>query len=194
MKIFANKNLWRKIVIAFIVITLFTFTCPKPVNAAFGGTLLNPICDFLTAVGDFFVHILHTIVMDQDMSLIHVNIGNSILEFLKSWGRPIALIGIAIAAGVAVAMSHGMLAPAIAGVINGALAGKTATLIGMGVAKGVAFLAVGGGLWAGFAVYNWDFWRSKDIYLPMYSLSPETIFKGQIDLFNVNFFDEDKRK
>jgi len=33
MKIFANKNLWKKIVIIFLIINIFNFITPEPVSA-----------------------------------------------------------------------------------------------------------------------------------------------------------------
>jgi len=33
MKIFANKNLWKKIVIIFLIINIFNFITPEPVAA-----------------------------------------------------------------------------------------------------------------------------------------------------------------
>ena len=50
MKIFANKSIWKKLIILFLVINLFTFIAPKPVAASFGGLLMDPICAFITSV------------------------------------------------------------------------------------------------------------------------------------------------
>ncbi len=50
MKIFANKKIWKKIVIIFLIITAFSFTIPKPVEASIGGDLMKPICAFVVGV------------------------------------------------------------------------------------------------------------------------------------------------
>ena len=50
MRIFANKKIWKKIVILFLLITVFSFTIPKPVEASIGGELMKPICAFIVGV------------------------------------------------------------------------------------------------------------------------------------------------
>ena len=50
MKIFANKSIWKKLIILFLVINLFTFIAPKPVAAGIGGELANPIITFVVSI------------------------------------------------------------------------------------------------------------------------------------------------
>ena len=51
MKIFANKSIWKKIVLVLLFITVCAFVAPQPTQAAsFGGALMEPICAFLTGI------------------------------------------------------------------------------------------------------------------------------------------------
>lgn len=48
MKIFQNKNLFKKLIIVLLFITIFSFCMPKVSRADdLGGKLLNPIMSFL---------------------------------------------------------------------------------------------------------------------------------------------------
>lgn len=60
MKIFTNKNLIQKLVIALVVVTLLNF-CIAPVTRAesFGGKLFSPMKSFLTTIGDIFITLIH---------------------------------------------------------------------------------------------------------------------------------------
>lgn len=60
MKIFTNKNLIQKLVIAIVAITLLNFCmAPRSQAAKIGGTLFKPMKEFLTTVGDVFMSLLY---------------------------------------------------------------------------------------------------------------------------------------
>lgn len=60
MKLFANKKLFKKIVILLVVITLVNALIPLHIVSAdadedFGGALFRPICQFLAGIGDLLL-------------------------------------------------------------------------------------------------------------------------------------------
>ena len=60
MKIFTNKNITQKLVIAIVIVTLFNFCfIPKTVHAAWYGSLFKPMKAFLTTVADIFMTLLN---------------------------------------------------------------------------------------------------------------------------------------
>ena len=59
MKIFTNQKIWKKLVIALLIVLLFQFVNSSPVraenekdNGGIGGKLLEPIVDLLVWSGD----------------------------------------------------------------------------------------------------------------------------------------------
>lgn len=57
MKIFANQKIWRKIVIALLIVMMFQFFTTSPVRAenddnGIGGKLMEPIIDLVVFLGD----------------------------------------------------------------------------------------------------------------------------------------------
>ena len=74
MKIFANRSIWKKIVIFFSLILSIAFVEPKPVQAGIGGTLMEPVCDLLVGIGDGFMNVTHHVLIGQETTLIRVNL------------------------------------------------------------------------------------------------------------------------
>ena len=59
MKIFTNKNLIQKLVIAIVCVTLFNFcVMPTKVHAGIGGELFDLLKDFTTFIGDIAVSLI----------------------------------------------------------------------------------------------------------------------------------------
>lgn len=52
MKIFTNKNFIQKLIIAIVSVILLNFCFAPPVQASFGGTLMDLMVSFSTAIGD----------------------------------------------------------------------------------------------------------------------------------------------
>lgn len=52
MKIFTNKNFIQKLIIAIVSVILLNFCFAPPVHASFGGTLMDLMVSFSTAIGD----------------------------------------------------------------------------------------------------------------------------------------------
>ena len=73
MKIFANKSIWKKIVIIFLLIISISFVAPKPSQASVGGELMKPVCDLLVGLGDGVVKIIHIGILGQDNTLLRIH-------------------------------------------------------------------------------------------------------------------------
>lgn len=55
MKIFTNQKVWKKIVVALLIVLAFQFIASSPVRAAddgIGGKLLEPVIDLLVSLCD----------------------------------------------------------------------------------------------------------------------------------------------
>ena len=81
MKIFANRNIWKKIVIIFSLIFSMSFAEPAPVKAAgIGGELMEPVCDLIVGLGDGVLGVIHKLILNQETTLISINISAFPLE------------------------------------------------------------------------------------------------------------------
>lgn len=180
MKFFTNKSIWSKIVIVLVMIILLQFCLSRPVHAeddGLGGKLLSPIVSLVLALGDGIVDLLHSSVMGQDESLIRVDMS-------EAWWQKALSVLVGIVAGVLIIAAIVATAGAAA-VVAGAV-GITATV---SVGVGTILAGVTGGVIAG--VWFDNSFYPDDLYLPLYTYSPEEIFKGNIALFDVDFFDPD---
>ena len=79
MKIFANKKIWKRLVIILLFITVFSFVTPKSVFAddddtTIGGTLMKPICNLLVGLCDGVVNLLHRFIVGEDDTLVRINL------------------------------------------------------------------------------------------------------------------------
>ena len=56
MKIFANQKVWKKIVVALLIVLAFQFITSSPVRAddddGIGGKILEPVIDLLVSLCD----------------------------------------------------------------------------------------------------------------------------------------------
>ena len=182
MKIFANKSIWKKIVLIFLLIISISFVAPLPAQASVGGELMKPVCDLLVGLGDGVIKIIHIGILGQDSTLLRIHeggMGSFVNIVLK-----VAAIAVAICTLVVVAAAI----PAVLG------AGIPTTLAAGGVlVKGIA--AVAGKFAAGAAIAGVMFFASgafsNQIVLPLYTISPEEIFRNKIPVFDVNFVNPD---
>lgn len=174
MKIFANANIWKKLVIVFFAVLCLAFVVPKCVQAeddSIGGTLMKPICSFVVWLGDGVTNVLHKVLIKQDETIITVFDG-SIFDKIKRVLAAVFLVAAVIATGGAVMYVIAISSVAMAAATFGSIILLTAQTAG----------------YVGLAVWNSDAF-DKDIDIPVYSITPEAIFQGKIPLFDVNFFD-----
>lgn len=131
MKIFANANIWKKLVIVFLAVLCLAFVAPKNVEAAsdndhIGGTLMKPICSFVVWLGDGITNVLHKVLIKQDTTIITVDTNGSWKSVLKWVAITLGVLAV-VATGGAAALG----VSAVAGVVGNAIAGSAvAGLIG----------------------------------------------------------------
>lgn len=179
MKFFTNKKIWEKVILALLFVILFQFAVMQPVQAdvvEFGGKLISPILSFFVSLGDGIMDILGRTLMGATSSLYEVEMGSSFWETLGT---------------VLVAVAAAALTIALVVVTAGAAAAALAA-IGITASVTVGIGTVVAGVVSGFMAATWfnDEVLPEDVYLPMYTYSAEEIFKGNILLFDVNFFDD----
>ena len=126
MKIFANKNIFKKLILAVLLLLSFSFVSPEPVQAGVGGELMEPICDFVIGIGDGIISALHKFILGQDTTIIPIHIdafvGEGIVKIIATVLGAI-LIAALIAVGIgAIGMALAALAEAVSAVGAGAAA------------------------------------------------------------------------
>lgn len=91
MKVFQNKTIFKKLIIIFLIITLFSFCTPKVVKAeGIGGQLLDPLLSMFVGLGDGAISLLQKLVLQQDGSMIEVDTSASTLA--KVLGVVVAVV------------------------------------------------------------------------------------------------------
>ena len=73
MKFLTNQKVIQKIVIALILVILFSFSIPKPVQADWGGTLASPIISLVAAIADAVQHLMEWAMLGESSN------------FMKNW-------------------------------------------------------------------------------------------------------------
>lgn len=198
LKIFTNKKIWKMLILVILVIMAVQILTPTTIvyakeddsdaaqegdNIVSRGILMRPILSFVVSIGDGAMSILHSQIMGQENSLLPITLGDT-----PGWiGITLGIIAGLIVAVATVALIATGLA-AIGAVIAAIGAEVAVASIGAGT---IVFGAALGGM-AGFAVY--DNVMPETLYLPAYTYSAEEIFKGNILLFNVNFFDIESKE
>ena len=128
------------------------------------------------------------------MSFLHSNImGQSEIGFnidldeKDPWWKTLVVILVAVVAAIAVLASFGLLAPVFVAVWT-----VIKTVFSVMSALGITQLLKLGGIWlAADAVLSSGY--EDNMFLPLFSYSPEEIFSGQILLFDVDFFNPQQK-
>lgn len=190
MKKAFSRSIFGKFIIALMIVLMVGSLQPREVEADIvdiAGSLAEPIFTLIVGLGDGVVHFAHKFIMGQDISKYMIGKSRSwlgtIAKTLAIIIGAIAVVGIIVAGGWIGAIGAAVFeALGTAGIVAGAISGAISVV-------GLA-LSVGG--YIGLAVYDADCF-GEDIFIPVYTLSPEEIFKGEIGLFDVNFFTDKKQ-
>lgn len=183
MKVFQNKNLFKKLIIFLLIIVIFSFCVPNAVKATddgIGGKLLNPIVDLVLSFGDGFYNIIHRVILQQDVTLLHIDLTSNFWEVVLT---AVVFIVVAVAAVAAIIASAGFVAtliPALASVVS------------MGIGTTLVVATATGAIAA--TVFNAALFPDDEIVLPLYSISPEEIFSNDLVIFDVDFFNPEHEK
>ena len=168
MKIFQNKNLFKKLIIVLLFITIFSFCMPKVSRASVGGDLMDAVMDLFVGIGDGINTVLSKMILQTDGSFIVVDTEtNGVAKIL----------GIIVAAAVIIG---GIVLIAASGGAVLAVASAVFTVVKAGVVAGVVTFAV--------TSYLSDAMFGEKVVLPSIRLTPYEIFTNQIPLFDVDFF------
>lgn len=164
MKIFTNKNITQKIIIALVFVILFNFVSPQISFGGIGGVLFEPIKDLTLTLADGAVWILQKVIFGLDSSILK-------LRYDKSWTSQFAAWGTGIVAGIGIVV--GLIAAPFTG----------------GLSLGVVAAGIAGGALAGYGVGKLVANSiPQTFYLPLYAISPAEIFSNRIAMLDVNFF------
>lgn len=167
MKIFQNKNLFKKLIIVLLFITIFSFCMPKVSRASVGGDLMDAVMDLFVGVGDGINTVLSKMILQTDGSFIVVDTEtNGVAKIL----------GIIVAAAVII----GGIVLIAAAPASLAVVSTIFTVVKAGVVAGVVTFAV--------TSYLSDATFGEKVVLPSIRLTPYEIFTNQIPLFDVDFF------
>lgn len=178
MKLFKKESLGYKIIIAAVIVLLFNFMAPTISSADFGGILFTPIKDLLLVLADGIISISQSFLFDLDESFITIHYEHDWVA--SAWGVAAGLLGgtVMVLVGLAGAPFSGGLSLA-------------AVAAGIKIAVGTIVVSVGAGLVASYIASNA---LPPDLKLPTFVLSPEEIFKGEVALLDVNFFESTNDK
>lgn len=177
MKKAFSRSIFGKFIIALMVILMLGSLQPTRVEASIGGAIAEPVCDLLVGLCDGIVYIVHHVIYpEQNNSLIRFNTSKGILAKIIG-----AIAAVAIAAAIVAISATGVGAAVIAGI---------GLLLGSGTLGTAIVLGVAGGVLLGGVYYDKSS-LPDEIVLPLYTVSPEEIFKGEIGLFDVNFFSQE---
>ncbi len=167
MKIFQNKNLFKKLIIVLLFITIFSFCMPKVSRASVGGDLMDAVMDLFVGIGDGINTVLSKMILQTDGSFIVVDTEtNGVAKILGIIVAAAVIIG-----GIVLIAA----APASLAVVSAIF-----TVVKAGVVAGVVTFAV--------TSYLSDATFGKKVVLPSIRLTPYEIFTNQIPLFDVDFF------
>lgn len=188
MKIFTKRGIIGKLII--VIGILIIFSCLIPSNKVYatdlGGALLRPVMDLILTIADGIFDVVQKALFDSP-SIIVLDLNKGFLATI--FPVVVGVIIAVIVAATAIALGVGL--PAIVT--------KLVTKIGIDVSAGLSGAAIGmivitavgegaiAGL-AGGAFFSRTFFGDQAV-LPLYRISPEEIFAGDIPMLNVNFFD-----
>lgn len=171
MNIFSKKSFLKKIAITILTVLLLQTIVVKPVHADAahsvlegGGKLLKPVFSLLTTVGDSIVSVLHYSILRIDNTLIQVKIRDNVWDSIGRFLLRGASLPFAILED-------------LQGIIS-LLQGDPGKSLMVKDANNIV------------ATFFDKEALPATLYLPIYQYSPEEIFKGNILLYNVNFFRE----
>ena len=182
-----NKNFFQKIIISLLIIIVCSFVFSSKVKAKDdgpGGKLLRPVSSLLLGLDDGFMDFIHNGILNQNKSYIRVDLTSTVLNVLATVGiglLAVIITGVVLCAAVAAV-------PAILGAlgIGAASAGAAAATAITTAAGTIAVVSLGGGIIGGYAFSQNCL--SDDLYLPLYSITPEEIISGNMAIFDVDFF------
>ncbi|MBR3254875.1 MAG: hypothetical protein IKF97_01405 [Clostridia bacterium] len=184
-KIFTNKSIWKKIVVAILIVMAFQVLFSVPVVRADGeddaaqegdnivdrGILMRPIMSLCVSIGDGLIYNMHQYIMGTTNTLIKVPMKR---EFIQDWLDAVDKLSRFTTAFIP-----------FGNVLRGLIADKSNEVKSLlrTTVPGDTIIKDGNAL-STFSQID----VPSEVNLPFYTYTPEEIFKGNIKLFNVDFF------
>lgn len=178
MKIFANKSIFNKIVIIFIVIMAVSFIVPKVASAGIGGELMTPIMSLFVGLADGINTLIQKFFLHQEPTILVVSEG-------IEWFKVIigALIGIGVAA---VGIVTGAWIPIVIGAAWTLTVIYTTATGGTKVNSNLVLQTI--------TSFSAEMLSGDELQLPLIQMSPYEIFSNKGDIFSVNIFKSEKEQ
>lgn len=185
MKILENKGIIFKLIVSLCVFlalinflgSIDVYAAEESQSASTGGKLLQPILDLIMSFGDGLINLVQYAIMGTPAT--------NIIDISTAVWQVVAGV-LALVAGILVIVAAAILAPGIVAAVGPIVAGI--------VKAGIITATVVGALVAGSATYMAAYSFGKATFLPDYTtiptiaISPESIFSGDLMIFDVNFF------
>ena len=190
MKILKKKGFCNKLIIVLLAIIIVNMLIPmhevKASDYDVGGVLLQPIVSLVLKIGDGIVDLIHKVIYGTSTALLEYNVADG-------WWKILIIIGVAVVTILITVFLVTVALPAMTGVLSG-IAAKlaipgAAALINAGASAAVGTivkLTLGAGVIAG--MYIACNWYGDVVVLPIYQISPQEIFAGEVEFLNANFF------
>lgn len=188
MKIFTNKGIIGKLVIVISILIIFSCLIPsnKVYAADLGGALLRPVMDLILTIADGIFDVVQKALFDSP-SLIVLDLSKSVWSIIATIAVGVIIAVVVAAAAIALGVSLPVIVSALAAKAGITLSASiSAAAVGTIIVAAVGEGAVAGV--AGGAFFNRTFFGDQAV-LPLYRISPEEIFSGDIPMLDVNFFD-----
>lgn len=188
MKIFTKKGIIGKLIIVISILIIFSCLIPsnKVYAADLGGVLLRPVMDLILTIADGIFDVVQKALFDSP-SLIVLDLSKSAWSIIAT-----IVVGVIIAIGVAAAaIALGVGLPFIVSALAAKIGITLSASISAAAVGTIIIAAVENGVVAGVAggaFFNRTFFGDQAV-LPLYRISPEEIFAGDIPMLDVNFFD-----
>lgn len=177
MRIFQDNKIFKKLIVIFLIIMMFSFVIPKVANAGekeIGGELLSPVMSFFVTLSDGAMTLLQKVVYHMDESLINIDTTSSLIAKIIVGIVTAVIVTVSIVA--VVATGGGAIAIA-AGVIKIVITAVAVTTVTFSITTGI----VEGMLPGSF-------------YLPLFEITPQEIFSNKVPLLDVDFFNPTSSK
>lgn len=178
MKFFANKNIFKKIVIILIVIMAISCIVPKVASAGIGGELMSPIMSLFVGIADGINTLIQKFFLHQEPTILVISEGIDLIKVVFG-----ALIGLGITAF---------------GILTGAW---VPIVIGAAWTITVAYTAATGATKVNnnpdstlklvlqtISSFSAEMLSGDELQLPLIQMSPYEIFSNKGDIFSVNIF------
>ena len=187
-----GKGILKKLIVVLIAITLFNAIIPpkvayadeKDVVTSVGGTLLSPVASLMIGLGDAVMNLIHDLIYNMDTSLILISKDN------KAWGIFWTVVATVVAIVVIAVLAYYTAGAALTLLAKLGIVAAGAAIPASAIGTIMTVSLIGGAI-AG--TLTAEAWFGNNIVFPIYQVTPEEIFKGEVGMLDVNFFKKEEK-